>query len=48
MNKMMKLKMRNQSITLAIHQDICGTKPAADLHWLISKSEELARIAKIL
>jgi hypothetical protein len=48
MNKLMKLKMRNQSITLAIHQDICATKPAADLNWLISKSEELARIAKIL
>jgi hypothetical protein len=47
-NKLMKLKMRNQPITLAIHQDICATKPAADLHWLISKSEELARLAKII
>jgi hypothetical protein len=47
-NKLMKLKMRNQPITLAIHEDICATKPAADLHWLISKSEELARLAKII
>ena len=47
-NKLMKLKMRNQPITLSIHQDICETKPAADLHWLITKSEELARLAKII
>ena len=47
-NKLMKLKMRNQPITLTIHKDICATKPAADLHWLISKSEELARLAKII
>jgi hypothetical protein len=48
MNKLMKLKMRNQHMTLGIHEEICATKPAADLNWLISKSEELARIAKIL
>lgn len=47
-NKLMKLKMRNQPITLVIHQEICATKPAADLNWLISKSEELVRIAKII
>ena len=47
LNKLMKVKLRKNSMTLALHEEICSTKPAADLVWLKTKSEELLHASKI-
>jgi hypothetical protein len=46
-NKLMKVKLRKNSMTRALHEEICITKPAADLIWLKTKSEELAKASKL-
>ncbi len=47
LNKLMKVKLRNNAMSLALHEEVCSTKPAADLVWLKTKSEELMKVAKL-
>lgn len=40
-NKLMKVKMKKNLMSAALHKDVINTKPAADLSWLKFKSTEL-------
>lgn len=40
-NKLMKVKMKKNLMSAALHKDVMNTKPAADLSWLKLKSTEL-------
>ncbi len=46
-NKMMKVKLGKNRMTWALHDEIVNTKPAADLIWLQTKSEELLKKEKL-
>jgi GTP-binding protein EngB required for normal cell division len=47
LNKMMKVKLGKNEMTINLHNEVLSTKPAADLAWLKSKSQELLAKAKI-
>jgi hypothetical protein len=47
LNKLMKVKMGKNQMTIVLHNDIISTKPAADLSWLKIKSEEMLTKWKI-
>ncbi|MCB0819231.1 MAG: hypothetical protein KDC13_01315 [Bacteroidetes bacterium] len=47
LNRLMKVKSGKNPMTLSLHQEICETKPAADLSWLKQKSRELLDKFKI-
>jgi hypothetical protein len=47
LNKMMKVKLGKNDMTLNLHNEVLNTKPAADLAWLKFKSQELLLKAKI-
>ncbi|HPH81941.1 MAG TPA: hypothetical protein PL185_05190 [Flavobacteriales bacterium] len=47
-NKLMKVKLRKNSMTAVLHEEVCSTKPAADLIWLKTKSEELMKMSKLM
>lgn len=47
LNKMMKVKLGKNEMTINLHKEILSTKPAADLAWLKSKSQELLTKAKL-
>jgi hypothetical protein len=41
MNRLMKVKSGKNEMSLALHEEVCSTRPAADLSWLKLKSKEL-------
>jgi len=47
LNKMMKVKLGKNDMSISLHQEVVSTKPAADLAWLKSKSQDLLAKARI-